>query len=74
MKVELVVQDKPDLQITLSNEEAHALLAVIYWVGGSPSGPRGIIDTLIEKLRDHHIATEGVYNINGIVMVEEMKS
>lgn len=74
MKITLVADEKPDICITLTNTEAHILLAVLWNVGGSQDGPRSLIEKLTDELSSLGIEAEDHYAVNGSLHIEALKS
>lgn len=74
MKVTVVTNEKPDICITLTNTEAHILLAVCWNVGGSHDGPRNLIEKLTDALANLGIEAEDHYAVNGSLHIEAQTS
>lgn len=52
--------------LTLAEREAQVLATILTWVGGSTSGPRGVLDELLNVLADVDIGGGAIKRTNAI--------
>lgn len=59
-----------EVTIVMTKHEASVLLQITRYVGGSPNGPRGILDTLRHRLEDASIEPT-YHNVMGSLSIDK---